>query len=326
LSFFTHLWRILNNESGQLTSALLNLETESRRLFESPFRAGPTEQELAGIETLRLQADPTRRLAAARTRFGDVEGPGIDAALVAAGLGRSGAIGEARAQGIAALTLPIESQVAEAQGQLGEAQLGLGSRVSARGFSELERRRVILAQLQQLRTAQATVNASIAPTTSRGLRPGGIFDESRRASGAARASQTASRGAGFIGRTPPTQAKPDVGELPPVSGGTRAPTSLNIDRLAEAFQGIRGSFNARQPAGPATLGPLGPGGTGDQPAPGTLGFGGINPTIDPFSPGFLVDPAILERSSGSRDFSGFNPDPRRVTRRPIFPNLIRPIF
>ena len=313
MAFFTHLWRILNNESGQLTNTLLNLETESRRLFESPFQRGPTEQELAGIETLRLQADPTRRLAAARTRFEDVEGPGIDAALVAAGLGRSGAIGEARAQGIAALTLPIEQQVAQAQNVLGQQQLQLGGNLQGRGFAELERRRAILGQLQQLRIAQANLNArggrrDIRAVTSAGrsIFPGGVPSSGAAFRTARAQEQGGSRAANALQVSP-------VGALPP---SPRAPT-------ATPFADIRGAQGQirRAPTGQLTItnqqpvGPLGPGGSGEQPVPGTLGFGGINPTIDPFSPGFLLNPnEILGRGTG---FAGFNPDPRRVTRRPL---------
>lgn len=144
----------------------LNIETELARLFNSPFDVptGPTEEELAGIETLRGAADPTARLERGRERFEEFAAPGILSSLTAAGFGRSGAVGESLAKAFASqVSNPIEQQVAQAINILGQQQLSLGSRVATRKTGKetslLNRAIGILGQLQSLRVAQANIDS-----------------------------------------------------------------------------------------------------------------------------------------------------------------------
>ena len=117
--------------------ALEDLKESIASLRGSPF-ISITPQETAGLETLKGLTDTSGLYSAAKRQFEDVSSPEIMARLTASGFGRSGAVGESLAKGFAQLALPIEQAGFQARNVYGQAQLGVGQQIAARGQSNLQ--------------------------------------------------------------------------------------------------------------------------------------------------------------------------------------------
>lgn len=144
--------------------ALEDLKASIDALRSSPFTS-INPQEAAGLETLKGLTDTSGLFAAAKKRFEDITSREILAKLTASGFGRSGAVGESLARGFADLALPIEQAGFQARNILGQAQLGVGQQIAARGQASLEaivRAQALLEQLGLSKEAAARNAAQFA--------------------------------------------------------------------------------------------------------------------------------------------------------------------
>ncbi len=121
-------------------------------------RVSPLEQK--GVDALLAAMDPTQRLAEAKSAFDTVGVPQIINQLTAAGMGRSGAIGESLAKGATDYTLPILADVNNARLVGGNQLLNYGQaaeqRYAGRQLSALDAARLPREALfnEQMRPAQ----------------------------------------------------------------------------------------------------------------------------------------------------------------------------
>ena len=119
-----------------MATSLDDLKTAIVNLRNSPF-VGIQPQETAGLETLGRLADTSGLLTAAKNQFETISSPEIMARLTASGFGRSGAVGESLAKGFAGMVLPITQMGYQGLQTLGQAQLGVGQQIAARGQANL---------------------------------------------------------------------------------------------------------------------------------------------------------------------------------------------
>ena len=140
---------------------LTGLQSDITALRSSPY-AGIQPLETAGLETLGRLADTSGLLAAAKNQFETTSSPEIMARLTASGFGRSGAVGESLAKGFAGLQLPITQMGYQGLQTLGQAQLGVGQQIAARGQGNLQAIIQAQAVLEQLGFSreQAAQNAA----------------------------------------------------------------------------------------------------------------------------------------------------------------------
>lgn len=95
---------------------------------------GPSTLEQGGLNTLQGRTDPSALTSAAEQYMRLIGEPSARAASVAGGMGgvKGGAFGEGLARESGRMALPIAQMIQQAQGEFGNAQLGVGGNLEAR--------------------------------------------------------------------------------------------------------------------------------------------------------------------------------------------------
>jgi len=134
-------------------------ESQALGRFAS-FYKSPTENpyELAGLGTMQGAADPEMQLAASKDYLSRIAAPEAINYNTAAGMGRSGAVGESIANAGAKLALPILQQSAENRMQLGGTMLNYGQLQRGRQLEGLQGL-YSLAAMPRMEQAAADSNA-----------------------------------------------------------------------------------------------------------------------------------------------------------------------